>query len=84
MTTGRRPLNREKPSALAEGVFTTTPLRTLIDIDEEGRLSHDLLVQALKEALRKGILSRKDIENTPASCKLKKLLRMTKISAAKA
>jgi predicted transcriptional regulator of viral defense system len=62
-----------------QGYLITTPLRTLIDIAEEGSLSHDFLMQALKEALRRGILSRRDIENTPAACKLKVLLDEIKI-----
>ena len=67
-----------------QGYRITTPLRTLIDLAEEESLSHDLLTQVLKKALRKGLLCQNDIEITPAACKLKKLAKTNKILGSKA
>lgn len=52
-----------------QGYFT--PLRTLVDVTEEGTLSYDLLLQAVTEALKRGLVSRKEIETLPIDSKLK-------------
>lgn len=44
-----------------QGYRVTTPLRTLQDIVVEGSLSEDLIVQAVKEALRRGLVSRQEL-----------------------
>jgi predicted transcriptional regulator of viral defense system len=44
-----------------QGYLVTTPLRTIFDIAEEGKLSEDLIVQAIQDALRKGLISRKEL-----------------------
>lgn len=60
-----------------QGYLVTTPLKTIIDIVEEGKLSEDLIVQAIQDALQKGLISRKEL-NEAAACeaglKLKKVL----------
>lgn len=53
-----------------QGYLITTPLRTLVDVTEEGALSYDLLLQAVAEALARGIVSRKEIEALPKDLKL--------------
>jgi predicted transcriptional regulator of viral defense system len=47
-----------------QGYKITTPLRTLIDIVEEEALSEDLIVQAIQDALKKGLLTRKQLNET--------------------
>jgi len=64
----------EKEIRAQQGYFITTPLRTLIDVIEEGVLSHDLLLQALREALQKGLVSRRDIEATGKDSPIRGLL----------
>lgn len=60
-----------------QGYQVTTPLKTLIDIVSESSLSEDLIVQALQEGMRKGLILRnelKDIILPNSSIKLRKLL----------
>ena len=47
-----------------EGVPVTTPLRTIIDLLREHRVSQDVLVQALREALHRGTITQKSIRKT--------------------
>ena len=54
-----------------QGYLITTPLRTLVDVTEEGTLSYDLLLQAVTDALKRGLVSRKEIETLPIDSKLK-------------
>lgn len=59
-----------------QGYLVTTPLRTIADIAEEGKLSLDLIVQAIQDALRKGLISRKELHEI-AACKAgSKLMRI--------
>jgi predicted transcriptional regulator of viral defense system len=44
-----------------QGYRITTPLRTLIDVAEEGRLSTDLIIQAIRDALKKGLVSKNEL-----------------------
>ena len=44
------------------GVPVTTPLRTLIDVVYEGTLSDDLLRQAVRQALERGMVMRSAVE----------------------
>lgn len=41
-----------------EGFRVTTPLRTLIDVAREGRLSHEQIEAAVRDALRRGLVRR--------------------------
>lgn len=44
------------------GFRVTTPLRTLIDIAREGRLSHEQIEAAVRDALRRGLVRRPALE----------------------
>jgi predicted transcriptional regulator of viral defense system len=46
----------------ADGVRVTTPLRTLVDVIDDGILSQDLQVQAVYEALQRGRVTRRQLE----------------------
>ena len=59
-----------------QGYLVTTPLRTIVDIVEEGKLSEDLIVQAIKDALRKGVVSRKELQKIAAFKTDSKLMRI--------
>jgi predicted transcriptional regulator of viral defense system len=45
-----------------DGVRVTTPLRTLIDVIDDGILGEDLQVQAVHEAFRRGRVTRRQLE----------------------
>jgi predicted transcriptional regulator of viral defense system len=47
-----------------QGYLVTTPLKTILDVVEEGRLSKDLIVQAIGDALNRGLLYRKLMKET--------------------
>ena len=72
-----------KAEVLAQqGYLVTTPLRTIVDIAEEGKLSLDLIVQAIQDALRKGLISRKELHEIAvykAGSKLMRILNDYKI-----
>ncbi len=61
-----------------QGCCVTTPLRTLLDVVEEGVVPMDQIEQGLCEALKKGLLIKQDIENVRAERPVaaEKLLRM--------
>ena len=44
------------------GVPVTTPLRTLIDVVDDGTLSEDLLRQGVRQALARGLVVRTALE----------------------
>lgn len=46
----------------AEGVRVTTPLRTLVDVIADNTLSRDLQAQAVDEAIRRGRVTRRQLE----------------------
>ena len=46
------------------GVQVTGPLRTISDLLIEGRVSKDLILQALREGLRRGLITRSAIRQT--------------------
>jgi predicted transcriptional regulator of viral defense system len=41
------------------GVKITNPMRTIIDIINEGNLSEDLLIQAIEEAIKRGVVTKR-------------------------
>lgn len=63
---------------MKQGYKVTTPLRTLIDVVEDDVLADDLLVQAIKDAKKKGLVTKHAIEtNKRCPAKVtKKLLKM--------
>lgn len=63
---------------MKQGYKVTTPLRTLSDVIEEGLLAEDLLVQAVQDAKKKGLITKHAIETNqryPAKV-FAKLLKM--------
>ena len=63
---------------MKQGYKVTTPLRTLIDVVEDGVLAEDLLVQAVQDAKKKGLITKHAIEinqRYPAKV-IAKLLKM--------
>ncbi len=46
------------------GYQVTTPLRTVIDVIEEGILSPDLIKQAIREGIKKGVLMLQDLNQS--------------------
>lgn len=63
---------------IKQGYKVTTPLRTLIDIIEDGVLAEDLVVQAVQDAKKKGLITKHAIETSKRySAKIvAKLLKM--------
>lgn len=45
-----------------DGVRVTTPLRTLIDVIAEGEIAPELQVQAVDQAIRRGLVMRRQLE----------------------
>jgi predicted transcriptional regulator of viral defense system len=45
-----------------EGIRVTTPLRTLVDVVHDGVLGQDLQVQAVHDAIRRGRVTRRQLE----------------------
>lgn len=63
---------------IKQGYKVTTPLRTLVDVLEDEVLADDLLMQAVQEAKKKGIITKHTIETNkryPAKV-IAKLLKM--------
>ena len=58
------------------GYFVTTPLRTLLDVAAESRLSADLIKQAAQQALSRGLIPRWELDaiDSPPAIKLIGLL----------
>lgn len=54
-----------------QGYRVTKPLRTLIDVINEGKIAQDQIAQALKEALQRGLISRKEVDSEPKLTKIK-------------
>jgi predicted transcriptional regulator of viral defense system len=50
-----------------DGVRVTTPLRTLINVMSEGVIAPELQVQAVDEALRRGLVMRRQLETARVS-----------------
>ena len=47
------------------GVRVTRPLRTIVDLLESGHVDRTLIGQAIDQALRRGLISKKQIEALP-------------------
>ena len=48
-----------------EGLNITNPIKTLIDVNKDSSCSIDILEQAVKEALKKGLVSKSEIKKFP-------------------
>ena len=57
----------ERDVETIDGVRVTTPRRTLIDVMVEGELAPELQAQAVSEALRRGLIRRRQIEDARVS-----------------
>lgn len=55
---------KESDIVLMQGFQVTTPLRTIMDLVVEGTLAEDFLVQAVREAFKKGLIMRSKLKNT--------------------
>ena len=49
-----------------QGYRLTKPLRTLLDIIKEGKITEDQVAMALKAALQRGLISRRELETEPS------------------
>ncbi len=57
----------ERDIATIDGVHVTTPLRTLVDVVVDGELAIELRTQAIDEALRRGLIRRRQLEDVTVS-----------------
>ena len=61
----------ESDTEMRQGYRITKPLRTLIDVINEGKIAQDQIAQALKEALQRGLISRREVDSEPKLTKIK-------------
>jgi predicted transcriptional regulator of viral defense system len=54
-----------------QGFRVTTPLRTLLDVIEEGVVSQEHLVKAIQDAIQRGLISHRQLIQTPQLLKFK-------------
>lgn len=57
----------ERDVQTIDGVRVTTPLRTLIDVIAEGLIAPELQVQAVDQALRRGLVMRRQLDTARVS-----------------
>ena len=57
-----------------DGVRVTAPMRTLADVIAEGAIAQELLVQAVDEALRRGMVTRRQLEDARVSTRARQRL----------
>jgi predicted transcriptional regulator of viral defense system len=57
----------ERDVQTIDGVRVTTPLRTLIDVIAEGVIAPELQIQAVDQALRRGLIMRRQLEGARVS-----------------
>lgn len=57
-----------------DGVRVTTPLRTLLDVIAEGAIAQELLVQSVDQALRRGVIMRRQLETARVSTRARQRL----------
>ena len=60
---------RKKDISQFKGLPVTAPLRTILDIYEEGFLPENFMEQAVKEALERGLIKRSDLKKNPELAK---------------
>ncbi len=56
-----------------QGYRLTKPLRTLIDIVNEGKIAEDQIALALKEALARGLITYRELNSEPRLVKIKEV-----------
>ena len=59
---------------IAAALGKTTPVRTLIDVIAEGAIAPELLVQSVDQALRRGLIMRRQLETAPVSTRARQRL----------
>jgi predicted transcriptional regulator of viral defense system len=57
---------------IRQGYRITKPLRTILDVLYEGKVAQDQIAQALKEALERGLITRRELESEFRLIKIKK------------
>lgn len=57
-----------------DGVRVTTPMRTLLDVVAGGAIAQELLVQAVGQALRRGVIMRRQLETARVSTRARQRL----------
>ena len=62
----------ERDVETIDGVRVTTPLRTLIDVIVDGVIAADLQVQAVDEAIRRGLVMRRQLEAAKVSIRARR------------
>ncbi|MBM4352789.1 MAG: hypothetical protein FJ109_03185 [Deltaproteobacteria bacterium] len=65
LRSGHIPLSDRRPLL---GVAVTSPLRTVVDVVQEGSLSPDLLEQAVQEALARGLVTGRELAGVRLGC----------------
>jgi hypothetical protein len=61
----------ERDVETVEGVRVTTPLRTLIDVIAEDVIASELQVQAVDQALRRGLIMRRQLAGARVSTRVR-------------
>jgi predicted transcriptional regulator of viral defense system len=64
----------ERDVQTIEGVRVTTPMRTLLDVIAEGAIAEELVVQAADEALRRGMIRRRQLAEARVSTRARQRL----------
>jgi len=64
----------ERDVQTIDGVRVTTPVRTLIDVIAEGVIAPELQVQAVDQALRRGLMMRRQLEAARVSTRARQRL----------
>jgi predicted transcriptional regulator of viral defense system len=59
-----------------QGFRVTTPLRTLIDVIDEGTVPKEQIVLAIREALQRGLISNQEVVQTPQLVRYKNELNL--------
>ncbi len=65
----------EEEIGTIEGVRLTRPLRTILDVVSEGTLSPDLIDQAIREAVKRGLISIEDLRRAKTSRRVARRLK---------
>jgi hypothetical protein len=55
----------ESQIEVRQGYKVTTPLQTLIDVVDEGVVPKEQIVQAIQEALQRGLITRQNLTQIP-------------------
>lgn len=70
----RNDLSEDEIGAI-EGIRLTRPLRTIVDLISEGTLSPDLIEQAIKQAVDRGLFTSAQLRSTEAPRRVSRLIR---------